>query len=397
MTTVPHSHETRPALRALAGRLSALLLSLWLVAVLSPGALAQTAAAEDENVVLEGSHTEVQFLAGRSVRISADVSDDVFAAGRDVTFQSATARNAVVAGYDVELRDSTVADMIAAGANVNVAGRIEDDLLAVGRSLRITSEGTVGGDARLAAETIDMEGHVGGSMRAAARRITIAGSVGGKVDLFAERIVIASGATIDGDLIYRSKAEPEIADGATITGEIRRVAVEMPDLRAFGLAILGIFLVVMLFWAIAALLLVVVVQAAFPGFMAAAVDELRMRPWANLGRGIAILLIAFVVAGLLLASVLGMPLGGAVAMATGIMWLLGFVTVSACIGLYIRHRRRGPADIRLGGRIGWALLGAVIIGVVSIVPIVGGIVAGLAIAAGVGAATAELWWRLRAH
>jgi cytoskeletal protein CcmA (bactofilin family) len=320
----------------------------------------------------------------------------VFAAGRDVTFQSATARNAVVAGYDVELNESTVADMIAAGANVMVAGTIRDDLLAVARSMRVESEGSVGGDARLAAETIDMEGRINGSLRAAARRITIDGTVGGKVDLLAARIVIGSGATINGDLIYRSDAEPEIADGATITGEIRHIEIERPDFPAFGMAMLGIGLVIMLFWAIATLLLVVIVQAAFPGLMAASVDELRMRPWASLGRGVAILLIAWIVAGLLLASVLGMPIGGALAMANAIMWLLGFVTVSACIGLYIRHRRHGPLDVRLGGRIGWALLGAIILGVVSLVPIVGAIVTWLAIAAGVGATASELWWRLRA-
>ena len=48
-----------------------------------------------------------------------------------------------------------------------------------------------------------------------------------------------------------------------------------------------------------------------------------------------------------------------------------------------------------GGRIGWTILGAIILGIVGLIPFVGGVVVGLA-AAAVGAALAELSARLRA-
>ena len=52
-------------------------------------------------------------------------------------------------------------------------------------------------------------------------------------------------------------------------------------------------------------------------------------------------------------------------------------------------------DIQIAGRVGWVMAGAIILRVVSLIPFVGGIVAGLAISAGFGGA-AELWKRLRA-
>lgn len=376
-------------------RLVVLGLTMLLVGVFAPSVSGQSEKFEREDIVLEGSHTDMQFLSGRSVRIKATVADDVFAAGRDVTFDSATVQNAIVAGYDVEQRGGAVADMIVAAANLRIGGSIGDDLVAAARSMRVSSDGTIGGDARLAAETIEVEGRIGGSMRAAARRITVSGEVSGKADLLAERIVIGSGAVIGGDLIYRSGAEPEIAEGATIGGEIRRLEMDVADFRSIGFRILGIGLLIAISWAVAMLLLVVVVQLAFPNLMAAAGAHLLAHPWSNLGRGVAGLLLAAVLAGLLFASIVGIPLGAALGITIAIVSLLGLVAVSQSIGLLIRRWRHGPAAPKVAGRIGWAVAGAFILGVTALIPFVGGIVAGLAIAAGFGTTAAELWKRLR--
>jgi cytoskeletal protein CcmA (bactofilin family) len=395
MACIRNARVALAACRARLQRLLILVVCILPAGVLAPHAWGQSAETGREKVTLEGSQTDMQFLAGRSVQVRAKVADDVFATGRDVTFENATVKNAVIAGYDVEQRGGTAADMIAAAANLKVAGSIEDDLVAVARSLRISSGGTVGGDARLAAETIDMEGHIGGSMRAAARRVTISGEIVGKADLLAERIVIAAGADIAGDLIYRSKAEPEIADGATIRGEIRRVEIDMPDLRALARAILGIGLLILLSWAIAMLVLIAIIQLAFPEFISEAAGQLQAHPWSNLGRGVVVYLVVAVLAGVLFASIVGVPIGGALLMAMAVMWLLGLVTVSCCIGLFIRRTLRGAGDIRTAGRIGWALAGAIILGLVALVPFVGVLVSGLAVASGLGAAAAEVWSRLR--
>lgn len=382
--------------RTLLQGLIALGLVVLLTGILVSHASGKPESFERENVTLEGSHTDMQFLAGQSVRISANVADDVFAAGRDVTFDSATVKNAIVAGYDVELRSGHVADMITAAANVKIAGIIDDDLVAAARSIRVSSNGVVGGDARFASETIDMEGRIGGNMRAAAARITITGKISGKADFLAERIVIESGAVIDGDLIYRSDEEPEIAEGAKIGGTIRRIEIDKSDLTAVGFSILGIGLFITLSWAVALLLLIIIILLAFPGFMKVTAGQLRANLWSHLGRGVAGILLASALAGFMFASILGIPLGIALFLVIAIVWLLGLVAVSHCIGLFIRSRgKRGSVDIQLAGRVGWGIAGAVVLGVIALIPFVGGIVTSLAIAAGFGAAAAELWKRLQ--
>lgn len=378
------------------GSLLVIGLGVMLVGLQALDASAESDDSNREYVTLDGTHDDVQFVAGRTVRITATVSDDVFAAGRDVTFDAATVRNVIVAGYDVEQRGGTVADVIAAAANINIAGSVEDDVVAVARSIRIAAAGMIGGDVRVAAETVEVEGEVSGSLRAAARRITIAGKIDGKADLLAERIAVGPNAVISGDLIYRSKDRPEIAEGATIGGEVRQIEVEMPDLTKIGFAILGIGVLIALAWTVATLVLIVVIQLVFPAFMIDASDRLQDRPWSNLGRGVVLLLVGGALAALFYASILGIPLGGAMTMAIAIGSLLGLVSVSYCIGLFVRHRFNKSTYVSGGGRIGWTILGAVILGIVGLIPFVGGAVVGLAVAAGVGATLAELWTRLRA-
>lgn len=377
-------------------RCSAILaIGILLIGVPAFHASAQTNDAVREKVTLEGTHADMQFLAGRTVHVRATVTDDVFAAGRDVTFEDATVANAIVAGYDVEQRGGSAADMIAAAANFRLSGTIKDDLVAAARSMRISSDGNIGGDARLAAETIDVEGRIGGSMRAAARRISISGAIDGKVDLLAERIVIAAGARISGDLIYRSRNEPEIADGAKIGGEVRRVEVDVPDTPAFAGAVLGIGFLIALFWILAVLVIVAVFQVAFSNFTSASTERLEAHPWSNLGRGVAVHILAVVLAGLLFGSVIGIPIGAALVFSVACIWLMGLVTISAWIGLFVRRKLRRPFDIQPIGRVGWTLIGTVILGLVTLVPFLGAVVVGLAIAAGFGAAAAELWTRFR--
>jgi cytoskeletal protein CcmA (bactofilin family) len=359
-------------------------------------AVAQTPQSDREVVSLTGTHSDVQFLAGRSVTIKANVTDDVFAAGRDVTFDAAIVNSAIVAGYDVEQRGGTATDFVAAAANLKIAGSIKDDLVAGARSVRIGKEASIGGDVRLAAETIEMEGQIGGSLRAAAQRVTISGKISGKVDLLARRVVVARGAVITGDLIYRGKEKPEIAEGATISGQVRQILIDMPDPQSVGWAVLGFGLLLGLAWALAMLLLVIIVHIAFPHFVGTSAHSLREHPWSNLGRGIAVVLIASALAGALMASVFAIPLGSALFMSLAIAWFLGLATVAACIGLWIRNwRAKGAAGVPAGGQTWWAVLGAVILALMLIVPILGWLIVGLATAAGLGAATAELWRRLR--
>ena len=351
---------------------------------------------DGKNVVLEGDLTGVQFTGGETVLVKANIADDLFAGGRYVTLEDATAGNTYIAAYEAHQRSGSVADLVALAQSVIISGSIEDDLLSAARTIRIAPAATIGGDARLAAETMDVEGKIAGNLRAAARRITISGEITGTVDLLAQRIVVGPSAVINGDVTYRSGAEPEIAAGATINGSVTKVESNLPEMRSIIGAIIGIVVGLMIGWAVAFLVLTALLAWAFVGYFSIAANRLVDRPWASLGIGVAILIVGAVLSLVFFISVVGIPLGVALFAAIGAIKLFGFVTVSACVGLYLRRlvRRNAPPPAT-GGRTGWTVIGAVILGLVMLIPFVGVVITGLAVVAGAGAASVEAWRRMR--
>ena len=145
------------------------------------------------------------------------------------------------------------------------------------------------------------------------------------------------------------------------------------------------------------LLLGVLAQLVVPGPLSRGAEGLRTELWGSICRGLAWMLLLPAVGAVLFASLIGVP-AGVILMATFVLVLsLAFVTAAYAIGLWLRNRwaaARAP-EPHTGGRIGWTLLGILILLFAWAVPIVGWIFALLALLGGLGAVTAVLWRQVR--
>jgi len=391
---------TRTALRLRRLIAEVLLPAAALVACLTlaaPGAaqtLPDNPLAERESVVLSADRNDMQFLAGKAVTITATVPDDVFAAGRSVTFTQAQVGTAIVAGGEITVNGGSIADLIAATASLTIDGRIEDDVMAAGRDVLIAPDGLVEGDARLAAERITVRGQVSRSLRAAARTFTLEGSVDGKVDLVAESIVIGPNARIGGDLVYRSGQEPQIAEGAIIEGEVRRLELHLPNLRRVVFALIGIGIFLALSWLTAIIVLLLAVQIAFPGFGISAATRAVAKPLSNFARGLAQLLVGSVLAVAAIVSVVGMPIGFAVLTVLALGKLFALAAGSLAVGLGVRRLMRS-GDPGGASQVGWLIAGFFVLLAVFFVPWIGGLAVALVLTTAFGAVSAEVWDCLR--
>jgi hypothetical protein len=123
---------------------------------------------------------------------------------------------------------------------------------------------------------------------------------------------------------------------------------------------------------------------------------MRAELWSCVGRGLAWALILPAIGLLLFVSLIGLP-AAVILMATQlVLWALAFVTAAYAIGLRVRNRRAAAApEPRAGGRIGWTLLGIIVLVIAGAVPVVGWIFAVLALLGGLGATAAALWRRVR--
>lgn len=342
---------------------------------------------------LSGQLSGKQFVAGGEVFVDATVDGDLFAAGGDVALRGARAEDLFAAGGFLSLYDVTAADAILAGGQVDASGRFDGDLIAAGGSVEVGPAAEVAGDALLAGGRVEIVGNVQGELRAAAAHIRISGKVGGPASLAAERIVLGPGARIAGDVIYRAGEEIEIVEGAQVQGEITRRP--MPGMGLELPGPLGLIFAAAFSWLgalIGMIALAAVLLAAFPRLLAGAADNIALRPWPTLLVGVGLLIAVPIAAAIVMATLIGLPLGLVGLLLYGAALAAGAVAVSLAIGrrlpwLGARH----AAHVGYGLRLGRAAIGLLLLAVVGLLPFVGGLILFVATALGLGALCQRAW------
>jgi hypothetical protein len=216
-----------------------------------------------------------------------------------------------------------------------------------------------------------VEGTVTESLVVFNGRVEIIGTVRGDVVVFNGNVVVHDGAQIGGNLITRST--PEIDEGADVAGEQRSIATGT-DWADLGFA--GRF-VWWLAYTISTVVLGLILLVAAPRLDAAITWASRDRTGASIGIGVATFILLPIVAVLLLATIVGIPLGLFLLLGLALLYTVGYVVGAHAIGRFLV---REPRSRFLAFLAGWA-----IVRVLGLIPIVGGLVWILVTIFGLGA------------
>jgi cytoskeletal protein CcmA (bactofilin family) len=381
--------------------LSAIVIALLSACVIV--ALFSFAAAASEETsrlnTLSGDHQKQQFAAAKRVEVTkANVADDIFTAGQYVHFESVSAKSIIAAGMSLSFQGISAKDLILAGGQIDLSGNVTDDVIAAacpfcpfGGQLHVTSTMQIGDDARLAGRDITVDGRIGGDLFAAAQQFRLSGEIVGNARIEAERIVLTPGARIGGDLLYASRTEPEILDGAVVTGKLRQVETQSPFAKEMPKNWIWYFVLAVLGALLALVLLGAALQLAMPGLLSNAAATAVDRPWVSLGRGLALALLLPGAVALLMATVIGVPIGLVTMASYFVLLTLALVAISYCIGLFVRgFSSHKGIPIGLGSRILWTATGILILVIVGLVPFVGWAIGMIAMIAGLGAVVSQL-------
>jgi len=352
----------------------------WLVAaaLAAPG-LAQEAG---RTVVERGTVREDLYLAGGRVDVLATVEGDVVAAGGRVRLGRDVRGDVLAAGGDVTVEGRVADDVRVAGGLVTLRAEVGGDVTAVGGSVTLPPEATVRGKAWLAGGEVDARGRVGGWLRAAARTVRLGGEIGGDVHVVATTVEVLPGTRIRGALVYRSLRPAAIPPGVEIAGGVRHEPADVPEvgrvLRGVGLALVAATVGgVLPAGAVLGLL--------FPGLTAASAAAVRRSPWRSLGVGFATLVAAPAAGVVLVATVVGAPVGLALLALYAVAVLAGLLVGATCLGaLGTRLFRREPTRGRV---VATTLTGVVALALLQLVPVAGALLAGLALVLGLGGMT----------
>jgi cytoskeletal protein CcmA (bactofilin family) len=335
--------------------------------------------------------TDDVYVFGNNLVIQGTVNGDVIAAGSSVTVAGHVTGSVAAAGSTLTISGPVDGTARLAGNLVTVSAPVGGDVLMAGSMLTLNSPGRVGRDVLVGGNAVNVQAPVGRNLKAGATTLTVGSTVGGAVDASVTDLVLGNAAVVKGPVSYVSGHDAAVAPGARIESTIQRTppAVKAANpwevggidtlalLRGFvGLAALGVLLVL-----------------AFPRAAATTTAAVQHQWAASLGLGFALLVGIPVLA--IVVFALGLAVGG---WWIGLM-LLGLYAVLTVVAYLAFAEWVGLTAVRLGkwsAHPVWAmLLGLLILGMLSLIPVAGTLVALAATVFGIGGLSLSAWQTYR--
>lgn len=341
------------------------------------------------NVSVDGAAARIK-AAGATVVVRGAVEGNIWAAGADVTVDAQAGGTVRVAGARVITRGRVAGDLMAAGAMVDLDLPVGGNLRAVGASVHIGPLTAVAGTVEAGGANLVFEGHVTGAADFGGAIVTLNGRIDGPVTVHAERLVVGPQAVIGGNLLVRSIRDPQIDPAAQISGELLRQQPpadwldRLPAINDPALA--GLFALAII---LSGILLLIFARNTF----SEAVDHFRFRPLQSLLYGIVATLVVLVIAVLLMATVIGFPLGLALVLLFPAVKVLALpVTAAGLIG-WVAARR--SVWLGTGSLLFFLITGAIILGGILLIPVTGLWIMLALFLFGFGALLKAILWRFR--
>lgn len=332
---------------------------------------------------LESGETldETGFFSGQSVRIDGNVEGTAIATGTDVRINGNINGDLIVAAQNIYINGTVFGNIYAAGQNVTVGTQSKADSFIAGQYINIGEGAVLGRDSFVAGQQIVLNGTVQRSLFAGGQDVSLGGTIGRDANLDAESLKVTDGAEIKGDLSYTSSKEADVASGSVISGKTDWKKAEATTTVAAAKPKASTVVVNKLISIAGALLIWFLVKVWRPKFWGKVSQKIKDQPLKSLGAGLLALIVTPIAIILIMITIVGAPLGVIAGLVYGVSIYLSKIVVAVFIGSWIAERFKWP-ELHKG--VWFALLGLVILAVLSMIPVVRVIVGMLTLFAGLG-------------
>ena len=334
------------------------------------------------------------FATGDTVRVSGTINGDVYVAGGSV------------------IVDGTInGDLFAAGGTIQISGPVKNDIRAMGGALSLGS--TVGGNVTLGggtviispdakitgsilagAGTLGLYAPVGRGITAGAGTLTVNNTVGGDVLVAVDQLILQSKTKIAGNVTYWGQQKATIADNVALSGELvyyelpkneaKQAKIASGGIKALTAAFAGMAIMMTIVGVVAMFVLGLVIISLLPSFTDKTVHGMQKNPWGSFGLGIVTVILMPVLAVTAMATVIGIPVGMFLLMTLGLLCAVGHIYAALFIGQGVF----GAFNARVHRA--WQLLvGLVILGIFTLIPVLGWLARGIFVLIGTGAVLFE--------
>ncbi len=356
--------------------------------------------AEEEVTVSEEQNDDI-YLTGGKVKINAKVVGDVVTAGGDITLKDSISQDLIAAGGEIMIKGYVADDIRTAGGSLTIDTEVGDDVVAAGGEIIITDEAIIRGNLISCSGNLDIDGEIKGMAKVCGGNVTVNGKIakeatfyGGKVVLngeirgaskiVAETIEIGDNAKFYADVEYWAEdGEVDFKNSlinatASFNEDLAREEHQF-SWGFFGAAALSFWM----FYILSAFLVLLLFNALFKNWFSKAVAFLDKDIFKSLGYGIAYLIGIPLLIIVTCIIIIGIPIGLFLTTLYLFSLLFGHLVVALLITHYLNSRNEKSWNF-------WtivflALAIAIVIRLITFIPILGGIISLLIIAMGYGA------------
>jgi hypothetical protein len=276
------------------------------------------------------------------------------------------------AGGSVDILGPVSGDVRVAGGQITIGERVGGDLIVMGGNVHILSGSLIAGDVIVVGGRLLIDGTLLKSVRFLGGELVVKGHIGGSVSAkVSESITLAPGSSIKGDLSYTAPREGSISDGALIGGTISFTDTGRSggaDLAALLGILLSVFLIgKLLIFLGAGLFAVIVYRRHSTLLVSQALSEIPK----NTLVGFVALIVTPIAIALLFVTVIGILPALVVGLLYALLCVIAKIYAGVLFGALLAKWIRGLVILTWK----WAALGIVTLQLVSLVPIIGWVIA----------------------
>ncbi|OHA62955.1 MAG: hypothetical protein A2748_00560 [Candidatus Wildermuthbacteria bacterium RIFCSPHIGHO2_01_FULL_45_20] len=338
-------------------------------------------------VVEAGQLYEGDYAAvGEAVEIAGMVDGDVYAAGGQVIVSGIITGDLIAAGGMVTISGTVQNNVRALAGQFILSGTVGRNLTVAAMNIDATNSSAVGRNVITAGGNMTLEGSVFGNIKTGGRSLTIAGPVGGAIEAAVDTIRFTHGASVQKDITYWSKNSASIANPSGLGGIVSQYEPLGAQSIVQWLGWSGWSMwqpIVAAIHFLTTLVLGFVVTRFFPGFSQRSIEALSHRKWQVFRKGISALLIIPIVAGLLILTIVGIPLGVILLTLSSLILYTARILVMMWIGVVLFDLARIRWQVPLYGKF---IAGLLVFSLLASVPVMGWALSFFAVLFGLGAA-----------
>ena len=199
------------------------------------------------------------YSAGQSIEIRGTINGDVFCAGQNVRINATVNGDIICAAQNIDIRGSVDGNIRIAAQTATIEAQVARSMTAAVQTLSYETDASVGSDTTIIGQRVNLGGFVARDVLIQSEDAILGGQIGRNADVKSQEVAVRANAEIEGNLVYTSEREADIADDAVIGGSVSRETPDRAEQALWG-ATVGAYL----YFMVGSLLFALVVALILP-------------------------------------------------------------------------------------------------------------------------------------